>query len=644
MISLFKTSSGVDGMRKSWLLYVSSVIAVRFFGDEITVILSDKGIKKIIHYDRSGGGVSGGDSRDSSIQVGNNVSSTLASNQVGTGNVNGIRDSTGTGNGNGTGRDSTTRDIGVQVGNGSINVRDSNGAGSSTRDSNGSSSRDSSIQVGNGNINTRDSNSNVNSIRDGSNQVSNGKTSRNTTQLTGGNTTNRNGNRDSSNRNSSSRNSSRNRDRDGERRGCWVIEVGSRMDGLKVEEVRRKVQSNGGRLVYVYDRIMRGISICGGELNRWQKVMLELGVEVVGIEPDKKYRSSYLQKGIPDNFYVSRMAESSWLGSGWWNRVVSKYVRNSYLVRKSFWFKWYRDMYVYAASLETGSGVSIHVLDTNGVFNHPEIEGRVRVKKVLGRNLPLDAHVVSVVTAAAGQTTGLGKEAQVYVYPVFDRSLGYLSDILWGLERVASEVVPWVSVVLLPFSGEVSDILDGALKHFFDRNVHVVAAAGNDSSNSCQFSPGRSAYALTVSSLTDTYQVSSWSNQGTCTDAYSPGLVTVGQTQTNSSTTTSTTPHYRQEEGTSLSAAYTAGYISQLIERTNYTSQALKTFFQSIPNQITPLPHQSSLFPTINSNHTYNSIIYDGLILILFLCLLLIPFYFLFKNRRYSFIRYNSRK
>lgn len=429
-----------------------------------------------------------------------------------------------------------------------------------------------------------------------------------------------------------------------QRRECTVVEVSRALTQDEQKKIEKEITEIGGIVDLFLTHTMNGVVICGAGIEPTINTIKNMSkANVIREEQNKKYHISYMQKNVPDNFYLSLSLQKRVFGNTTLDKYFARYIRNGYLLRKSIWFKWYRDRYMFAAGKNTGRDVEIHVLDTSFGKVHTEVQGRVEIinsmQKMKNSNTNSMKHSMAVASAAAGSSTGLAKNAKVLVYPVFEGATADLADILRGLEEIAKNISQ-KSVIVLPFSGDASDILDNALSYFSTRSISVVVAAGNETDSACRYSPGRSKYAITVGSISDSFRPSAWSNTGSCVDAYYPGKVTVGEVMGHAG---KEEYRYVEREGTSMSAAATAGYIAQLIEQRVYTPEQIKKHFLSFRQKIVPVPQEPSIFPVIASTHTYNSILIDILYLIFTLVLILLPFLFLLKKKSKALIRYRKK-
>ncbi|KAI5180454.1 hypothetical protein NEOKW01_0758 [Nematocida sp. AWRm80] len=412
---------------------------------------------------------------------------------------------------------------------------------------------------------------------------------------------------------------------------CYVLRYNEDISDKNKSILMKLVKDNGIYIRYTYKNIFNGISLC--DLVD-PDILNQLNMKYT-LEKNKEYSLSYIQHNLPDNYAVILNSQKILFNSPSIDRFFNTYVRNSVLIRKSIFFKWYRGVFQYISSSLTGKGVNIIVLDSDISYIHSDIKDRLSVNRIVESTL--DTHSTGVLTAAAGTYTGLAKESNLILYPVFRYGIGRLNDILHVLDVIGDKIDKGKNILLLPFSGEYSDILDYSLKYFYDKSIPVIAAAGNNGKDSCNYSPGRSIYAITAGSITDGLSPEEWSNSGNCVSTYSPGSVMVGKLPTYKR---QNTPEYSLEKGTSLSAAYTAGYISVLLQKSTYSISTLKTLLSAYPYKIPPLPQQSSREPVLISPFTYHIQLIDILIVLLIVVLVVLVY---IRSRKRRYIKYTPR-
>lgn len=219
----------------------------------------------------------------------------------------------------------------------------------------------------------------------------------------------------------------------------------------------------------------------------------------------------------------------------------------------------------------TGAGVRVYVVDTGVASANSEIAGRVAT----GVNVTGDAngtedcngHGTHVSGTIAGTTYGVAKSAVIVPVRVLN-CLGQEarnSAIIEGLSWIAADHLPGQpAVVNMSLVMNASDSIDSAARQVIADGIVLVAASGNSgdslsgSGNACLYSPARVAEVITVNASTNVDDDASFSNYGSCTDLYAPGVGIVSG-WIGSSTATNT------RSGTSMAAPHVAGAAARIL-------------------------------------------------------------------------------
>ena len=184
----------------------------------------------------------------------------------------------------------------------------------------------------------------------------------------------------------------------------------------------------------------------------------------------------------------------------------------------------------------TGEGVDIYIVDTGINYDHEEFENRAEYGGFDAVISPYESddqkgrdcqgHGTHVASLAAGKTYGAAKKARIYSIRVLDcngrasySTLIEAADFLSGI--IASRGRP--AVVSMSISGRYSYTFNAALKRLHNESIIMVAAAGNDRSNACSYSPASSPYLITVGGSNSKDGTYSATNTGSCVDIFAPG-------------------------------------------------------------------------------------------------------------------------
>jgi hypothetical protein len=194
-------------------------------------------------------------------------------------------------------------------------------------------------------------------------------------------------------------------------------------------------------------------------------------------------------------------------------------------------------------------------------------------------------HGTAVASLVGGKTYGRAKKANLYSVRVLDCNTNApWYRVLDGLRYVFDTFSGrgGNTVIVLPLSGIKSNAINEMIKSFYDKNVVVITAAGNDGTDACTKSPASSPFAITVGSTDRHNNRASSSNYGSCVDLFAPGVgILAASSQCDSCTDIMS--------GTTLSAALTAGVVAAHLSQTpNLTPSLIKErlSYQSIPGVI----------------------------------------------------------
>ncbi|NXS58791.1 PCSK9 convertase, partial [Brachypteracias leptosomus] len=218
-----------------------------------------------------------------------------------------------------------------------------------------------------------------------------------------------------------------------------------------------------------------------------------------------------------------------------------------------------------------GDSVEIYLLDTSVQSTHREIEGKVLVTDF--ENVPeedgtrfhrqaskCDSHGTHMAGVLSGRDAGIATGANVHSLRVLNcQGKGTISGTLIGLEFIKTTLkaqpdVPLV--VLLPFAGAHSHVLNAGCRQMAQMGVVMVAAAGNYKDDACLYSPSSEPEVITVGATNKEDQPASigtlGTNFGRCVDLFAPGDDIIGASSDCSTCFTA-------QSGTSQAAAHPPG-------------------------------------------------------------------------------------
>jgi subtilisin family serine protease len=223
----------------------------------------------------------------------------------------------------------------------------------------------------------------------------------------------------------------------------------------------------------------------------------------------------------------------------------------------------------------TGSGVSVYVIDTGIMLSHAQFGSRAHAAfdayhtgsdPDFGRDdHGHGTHVAGIIGATKW---GAAKGATLYSVRVLERqpdgsASGAISDVVAGIEWVIDNHAS-PAVANLSLSSDTSAVLDDAVENLVAAGVFVSVAAGNGNTTACSRSPARVADAFTVAASDSLDARASFSNYGSCVDAYAPGKY-IGSAWFDINAPSDTTAS-KALEGTSMSAPFISGVAALYLE------------------------------------------------------------------------------
>lgn len=200
----------------------------------------------------------------------------------------------------------------------------------------------------------------------------------------------------------------------------------------------------------------------------------------------------------------------------------------------------------------TAANVHAYIIDTGIDAGHSEFEGRASqvVNTVGGPNRDCNGHGTHVAGTVGAESYGVAKDVNLYGVKVLNcAGSGSWSSVIAGMDWVAANHTK-PAVANLSLGGGFNASVNNALNSLANSGVFVAVAAGNSGADACMFSPASASNATTVMASSSSDERASFSNFGSCTHLYAPGVAI-----------TSTTPRNRTAtfNGTSMAAPHVTG-------------------------------------------------------------------------------------
>jgi subtilisin family serine protease len=221
----------------------------------------------------------------------------------------------------------------------------------------------------------------------------------------------------------------------------------------------------------------------------------------------------------------------------------------------------------------TGAGVYAYIIDTGLQANHPQFGTRAQnvYNAIAGESAAdCNGHGTHVAGTVGGSTYGVAKSVLLRGVKVLNCSgSGSTSGIIAAVDWVRlNHVKP--AIANMSLGGGYSSSLNTAVTNLHNAGVFVAVAAGNENQNACNVSPASASAVYTTAASDRTDTRASFSNYGSCVDAYAPG-VSITSAWLNSGTNTIS--------GTSMASPHVAGVAALIKHRYgNITSASVTSY------------------------------------------------------------------
>jgi subtilisin family serine protease len=246
----------------------------------------------------------------------------------------------------------------------------------------------------------------------------------------------------------------------------------------------------------------------------------------------------------------------------------------------------------------TASNVTAYVIDTGIRVTHQTFGGRATWGTNTtgdGSNTDCNGHGTHVAGTIGGSQYGVAKGVRLVAVKVLTCSgSGSSAGVAAGIDWVTAQHGAGAPAVAnMSLGGGANTLIDNAVRNSIADGVTYAIASGNSNANACSFSPARVPEAITVNASDRTDVRASFSNFGTCTDIFAPGVgITsawnTSDTATNTiSGTSMATPHVAGAAALYLSANPTASPATvQAALKANATPNKIVNPGSGSPNQL----------------------------------------------------------
>jgi subtilisin family serine protease len=213
----------------------------------------------------------------------------------------------------------------------------------------------------------------------------------------------------------------------------------------------------------------------------------------------------------------------------------------------------------------TGAGVTAYIIDTGIRKTHVDFAGQAVDGFDAIDGGPADdcnGHGTHVAGTVGGNAYGVAKDVRLVAVRVLNcAGSGTWDQVIAGVNWVTGNHLPGQPAVAnMSLGGGLTSALNTAVANSIADGVTYAVASGNSyGANACNYSPASVPTALTVNASQSNDARATFSNIGTCTDIFAPG-VSVLSAWSTSDTATNTI------SGTSMASPHVAGAAARVLQ------------------------------------------------------------------------------
>jgi subtilisin family serine protease len=215
-----------------------------------------------------------------------------------------------------------------------------------------------------------------------------------------------------------------------------------------------------------------------------------------------------------------------------------------------------------AHQIATGKGVLVAVIDSEIDAKHPDLDGTIAKSfDALGGEETPDQHGTAMAGAIAahGKLFGIAPDAQILAERAFDATPGTAKGTSFSIYKS----LQWAAdngarVVNMSFAGPADPTLHRLLAAAYEKDMVLIAAAGNAGPNSAPLYPAADPNVIAVTATDSNDDVYKMANRGPYIAVAAPGVEILALAPDES---------YLITTGTSVAAAQVSGIAALLLER-----------------------------------------------------------------------------
>ncbi|MFI6824372.1 S8 family peptidase [Micromonospora sp. NPDC050187] len=215
--------------------------------------------------------------------------------------------------------------------------------------------------------------------------------------------------------------------------------------------------------------------------------------------------------------------------------------------------------------VSTGARVKAYIVDTGIRTTHNDFGGQaIDGYDAIDNALPAadcNGHGTHVAGTVGGTSYGVAKDVTLVAVRVLNcQGSGTWAQVIAGINWVTSDHQPGQPAVAnMSLGGGLNTSLNTAVANSIADGVTYAVASGNSNQNACNFSPASVPTALSVNASQSNDARASFSNWGTCTDLFAPGVSVLSAWHTSNTATNTIS-------GTSMASPHVAGAAARVLQ------------------------------------------------------------------------------
>jgi len=302
------------------------------------------------------------------------------------------------------------------------------------------------------------------------------------------------------------------------------------------------------------------------------------GTDPVGIEGDvisskTNQQQTLLQVDVPAGQSTSSFIKELKADPDVVRAEEDQLLQLTYTPGDPFYYGQYHHQTIHTSEAwdrSVGYNVTVAVLDNGIDMNHEDLMGKIVDPYDVTYDSPYTlsmgdhgTHVAGIIGSAMENGyggVGVAPAASIMPIDVFAGSSAYTSEVIEGIYRAIDHGADIINMSLGNYS--YNSFFQDAINYAYNRDILVVAAAGNDATNLTHY-PSSYNHVISVGSTTQDDTLSYFSNYGSYVDITAPG-----------SDILSTTPYnfYETFSGTSMASPVVAGVAALVKSSEPYLS------------------------------------------------------------------------